>query len=376
MAGGSGLARMEDGRVVLVAFAAPGELVSALIERVHPDYLEAVVGEVLEASPDRVAPGCELFGRCGGCQLQHISYDAQIRAKESIVLEQLVRIGRFESPPVRPMVGAQDAWGYRNHVRFSTGNKYGDVGFISRRGRGLLKVEQCPIAEPWINEQLPAFQGKAAGLHQVQFRYNRASGSWLVTPRVPGVGLETGQKSYIERLVSRDFQVSASAFFQVNTAQAEQMIRLIREGLPERGALLIDAFAGVGTFAVLLADRFEKVIAIEESNSAGRDSEVNTSDVPNVEFLVGKVEDVLPELDVVPDAVILDPPRAGCAPPVLAALVASRPGRVVYVSCNPATLARDLRVLVDGGLRLESVTPLDMFPQTAHIECVSVLRGD
>ncbi|MCZ2109995.1 MAG: hypothetical protein LC118_10605 [Dehalococcoidia bacterium] len=167
--------------------------------------------------------------------------------------------------------------------------------------------------------------------------------------------------------------MSAAAFFQVNHAQAEQMVRLVGEALPSQGKLLVDGFAGVGTFAAIFANRFEHVIAIEESHSAIRDAEVNITDLPHVEIRAGKVETILPDLERRPDAIILDPPRPGCFPSVLQAIIEFRPASVVYVSCNPATLARDLRVLVDGGYRLESVTPLDMFPQTGHIECVSKL---
>ena len=190
---------------------------------------------------------------------------------------------------------------------------------------------------------------------------------------MPSLPIESGQKSYVERLGGHDFRVSASAFFQVNHAQAEQMLRLVGEALPDRGEVFVDAFAGVGTFAVLFADRFERVIAIEESHSAASDSAENIAGTPNVEVHAGKVEDVLPLLDAAPDAIVLDPPRPGCAPAVLAAIVRFRPSVVVYVSCNPTTLARDLRVLVDGGYGIDSVTPLDMFPQTGHIECVSRL---
>jgi 23S rRNA (uracil1939-C5)-methyltransferase len=373
VAGGSCLARLDDGRVMLVAFAAPGELVEVEVERVHADYLEGVTVAVLDPSPDRVAPRCALFGECGGCQLQHLSYGAQLRAKETVVDEQLRRIGRFDEPPLRPIRAAADPWGYRNHVRFSTGAKYGDVGFVHRRGRGLLKVDGCPIADPWVNGLLPRIQGKGAGLHQVQVRHSPITGSYLVMPPVPGLEAETGQTSYLEELGGRQFVVSASAFFQVNSAQAEQMVQLVGEALPAHGRLLVDAFAGVGTFAALFADRFERVLAIEESASATKDARVNLCDLPNVTIRVGKVEEVLPELESAPDAVVLDPPRAGCAPPVIGALVAFRPAVVVYVSCNPATHARDLRLLVDGGYRLDSVTPIDMFPQTGHIECVARL---
>lgn len=374
VAGGAGMARAPDGRVVFVAFAAPGELVEALVEREHQDYLEAITQRVLEPSPDRVEPRCALFGECGGCQLQHLSYEAQLRAKESVVAEQLRRIGKFEDAEIRPIVGAAEPWAYRNHLRFSTGRMYGDVGYISRRGRGLLKVEACPIADPWVNALLPRLQGLGGGLHQVQVRHSAATGSWLVNPEIPGAPVETGQRSYTEELAGRRFQVSAAAFFQVNNAQAEEMARLVGEALPDRGELLVDGFAGVGTFAVVFAERFERVIAIEESDSAGKDARINLEQAPNVEMRVGKVEDVLPKLEARPDAILLDPPRPGCAPAVLAAIIEFAPRAVVYVSCNPATLARDLRVLVDGGYRLDSVTPIDMFPQTGHIECVARLE--
>lgn len=371
--GGASLAHLEDGRVAFISFAAPGELVEATVDRVHGDYIEASVVAVIEPSADRVAPPCALFGECGGCQLQHMAYPAQLRAKEDVVREQIRRIGHLDDSVVRPIVGAANPWAYRNHLRFSTGRMYGDIGFIRRRGRGLLKVETCPIADPWLNERLPELQGHGRGLHQVQMRRSPATGDFLVFPEVPGVPFETGQTTYRERLAGHDFRVQASAFFQVNAAQAEQMARLVGESLPISGRLLVDAYAGVGTFAVIFADRFDHVIAIEESHQAVADAAVNIVATPNVEMRAGKVEDVLPFLDLAPDAVLLDPPRPGCAPAVLESIAKFRPGRVVYVSCNPATLARDLRVLVDAGYGLDHVTPLDMFPQTGHIECVSQL---
>ncbi|GAB4325466.1 MAG: 23S rRNA (uracil(1939)-C(5))-methyltransferase RlmD [Dehalococcoidia bacterium] len=360
--------------MAFVAFAAPGEVVEMEVERVHPDYLEGVAVRVLEPSPDRVDPRCPLFGQCGGCQLQHLDYKAQLHAKEGIVREQLRRIGHLDDKVVRPIVGAREPWAYRNNVRFSTGPTWGDVGFVHRRGRGLLKVDHCPIADAWVNELLPALHGKARGLHQVQVRHSDETGSYLVYPALEGLEVETGQTSYVEELGGRRFRVSASSFFQVNHAQAEEMVRLVGEALPERGGVLVDAFAGVGTFAAIFARRFERVIAIEEARTAIRDAAENVADLPNVELREGKVELVLPELEAAPDIVLLDPPRAGCAQPVLEAIAEFRPRAVVYVSCNPATLARDLRSLVDAGFALEQVTPLDMFPQTAHIEAVASLR--
>jgi len=371
--GGAGMGRLPDGRVLFAYYAAPGELVEATVERSYADYSEAATTRVLESSPDRVEPHCPLFGECGGCQLQHMSYPAQLAAKERMVREQLRRIGRLDDAIVHPIVGAANPWGYRNHLRFSTGKKFGDIGFISRRRKWLMKVEHCPIADPWVNEVLPKLQGKGSGLHQVQVRHNATTGSYLISPAITGLDVTSGQKSYLETLAGHQFAVSADAFFQVNGAQAEAMVRLVGGSLPERGQLLVDAFAGVGTFAAIYAGRFSRVIAIEESANAARDARTNIARTPNVSIRTGKVEDTLPLLEVHPDVVLLDPPRPGCAPPVLSALIEFRPSVVVYVSCNPATLARDLRVLVDGGYHVDHVTPLDMFPQTGHVECVSRL---
>ena len=376
VAGGAGLARLPDGRILFALYAAPGELVEVEIERVQKDYLEGATRKVIEPSPDRIEPRCPLFGECGGCQLQHITYDAQLAAKTTVVREQFLRIAHMADPPVEAMVGARDPWAYRNHLRFSTGKMHGDVGFIHRRGRGLLKVEDCPIADPWINALLPKLQGHGAGLHQVQVRRNNETGSYLLLPEMPALDIPTGQRSYRERLAGHDFQVSDSAFFQVNSAQAEEMVRLIGEALPSQGELFVDAFAGVATFAVLFANRFRHVLAIEESGSANKDAVVNIAQTPNVEIRAGKVEQILPELMEPPDAIVLDPPRAGCQPVVLDALVRFAPRVIVYVSCNPATLARDARVLVNGGYTLDRVTPLDMFPQTGHIECVTKFSRD
>jgi 23S rRNA (uracil1939-C5)-methyltransferase len=302
-----------------------------------------------------------------------MTYEAQLRGKEAVVREQLRRIAHLEDAPVRPTLGAADPWGYRNHLRFSTGRNRGDLGFISRRSRALLKVDHCPIADDWVNALLPSLQGHGRGVHQFQLRHNAATGSFLVTPRVEGLGVESGQASYVEELAGHRFRVSADAFFQVNSAQAERMVSLVAEALPARGVLLVDAFAGVGTFAAIFAGRFDHVIAIEESHVAARDAFDNVGAIPNVEVRAGKVEDVLPLLGAAPDAVLLDPPRPGCAPAVLAAILRFRPAAVVYISCNPATLARDLRVLHDGGYAVDWVAPLDMFPQTGHIECVTRL---
>lgn len=373
---GSAIGRL-DGQVVFAAYGLPGEEVDVLIERVYPNYLEGVVTAVYTPSPFRVTPRCEYFGRCGGCQLQHTEYDEQLRLKTTIVAEQLRRIGRLPDVPVLPAIAAPDPWQYRNHARFSV-DREGYLGFIMRGRKRLLRVETCYIMHPWIVETLQTLQGGGlGGVHQVAMRIGVNTGDTLIQPDLGdrARGMATGQRSYEEELGGARFRVSSPSFFQVNTAQAETLIRLVRTGLALGPAdVLLDAYAGVGTFAKLLAPDVAEVLAIEVSASSVADGRLNTADLPNVRWIEGAVERVLPEEALQPTAVVLDPSRPGCDAPVLNALLQARVPRIAYVSCEPATLARDLRLLVDGGYRVRSVQPVDLFPQTYHIECVALLE--
>jgi 23S rRNA (uracil1939-C5)-methyltransferase len=374
--GGECIAHVE-GRVLFADYGIPGEEVTVQIYEDRKDYLRGRVTAVHDPSPDRRAAPCVYFGHCGGCQWQHVAYERQLVLKTEIVREQLRRIGHFEDADVRPCLASPEEWGYRNQVRF-TAKRRGDLGYISRYEKRFFRVDECLIAAPFTNQVLQQLQGQGAGLHQLQVRTSAQTGDYLIQPAFDGVDLpfETGQASYTERLGGRDFVVSASSFFQVNVPQAEQLARLAIEGLrPKAGDVVVDAYAGVGTLAALVAPLVSRVIAIEEAPAAVADSRLNLAGLDNVQMVLGKVEDVLPQLEDDVDGVLLDPPRQGCFPQVLQAVIEKRPRNLVYVSCDPSTLARDLRVLVDGGFLLQSVQPLDMFPQTYHIECVATLRG-
>ena len=376
--GGGAIARHND-QVVFVDYGIPGEEVVVLIERRKRQYMEGRVVEVVKASPHRVAPPCPYFGTCGGCQVQHIEYSHQLELKRAVVEDALRRIGKFSEPPVKPTVPCANPWSYRNHARFTI-DRYGMVGFVRRKSHRFLPIEECRIMHPWINDALRELQGKCGETTQVSIRYGASTGEWLIQPRLksPAVGLASGQPHYTEALLGHSFRVSSPSFFQVNTPQAETLAKLVKEsalgGEPSGQEFVVDAYAGVGTFAVLLSPHVARVLAVEESAAAIKDAMVNLDGIANVELVKGKVEDALPTLLQRPDAVLLDPSRNGCHRRVIDALIELKPLKIVYVSCDPATLARDLRLLCEEGIfTLVDVQPVDMFPQTYHIECVAAL---
>lgn len=374
-----------QGSDVFVFGGIPGERVEAEVVAIRRKYIAAQVTRVIAASPDRVAPPCGYFGQCTGCQWQHLGYDAQLAAKTGIVRDALERVGGFHSPAVLPTLPSPEQYGYRNHARFNIWRESGALGFTHRERRRFVRIDRCLLMHDGINRLLAALQDRCGETSQVAIRSSPATGDYLVQPTLknPDIPVPTGQKRYREAVAGRQFRVASPSFFQVNVKQAARLADLVKEGLRLTGAeTVLDAYAGVGTFAVLLAPHAGRIIAVEESTAAVADARENAGDCPNVEFVAGKVEEVLPSLntgsgdtgygDTRPDAVILDPSRSGCQPPVLEALLAMAPARIAYVSCNPESLARDLRALCRR-YRLDSVQPVDMFPQTHHVECVATL---
>ena len=365
---------------VFVFGGIPGERVTAEVVRVHRKYASARVVKVLAASPDRVAPPCSYFGDCTGCQWQHVDYPAQLSAKRGKVVDALARVGGLEDVPVDETLPSANRYGYRNHARFTVG-KQGDLGFVNRETRQFVRIDHCMLMRPGVNRLAEQLQDRCGETTQLSIRAGAGNAEspdeYLVQPRLlhPGVTVATGQKRYVETVDDSRFFVSSPSFFQVNVEQAAQAAAVVRRGLalgPED--TLLDAYTGVGTFAVLLAPYAGRVIAVEESSAAVADAGENAAGIPNVEFVLGRTENVLHELPARPDAVVLDPPRSGCQPQALASLIELAPPRVAYVSCDAETLARDLKILCDGGYAIDRVTPIDMFPQTHHVECVALLR--
>ena len=363
-----------EGWRVFVFGGIPGEEVVVEVLKRRREYLAARVVEVVSPSPHRVTPPCPYFDPCTGCQYQHVSYEHQLVLKAQMVTDAFRRVAGLE-PPLAPTLPSPHQYGYRNHARFTVGPG-GVLGYVNRETRRFVPIGRCLIMHQGINDILRQLQGRCAETTQLSVRYGVNTGQFLVQPslRNPEVPVPTGQTHYTEALGGRTFRVASPSFFQVNTAQAERLVALVRERLALTGdEVVVDAYAGVGTFAVLLAPYARRVVAIEESPAAVRDAEANAAGLENVRFLLGRTEDVLLTLEERPHAVVLDPPRTGCAPRALEALMALRPSRVVYVSCDPASLARDVKVLCGGPFALVEVQPVDMFPQTHHVECVATL---
>ncbi len=382
------------GELVTIAVEAPLKPRSGKRRRRHRKRQQprAWITEIHRASPLQVAAPCPVFGSCGGCQLQHMRYEAQLAWKRSVVDQALREAGGFEQPPLLETVPCDDPWHYRNHMRFSV-NRQGQPGLTAKGTHRVLPLSSCPIAHEQINRALQILSRQPNERPQLLIRCGAATGQVLIQPQpkpemlaqLAAAGLDVHVETMEEVLAGEMFRIRPSSFFQTNTAQAEKMVSMVLQGLlneqeisasTKKPLTIVDAYCGVGTFALALSKHVEKVIAIEESPSAIKDAQWNLRHAHNVEILKGKVEDVLPALASQIDGLVIDPPRVGCQQVVLDALAQHPVPRIVYVSCEPATLARDLNVLchLHPAYHLRSVQPLDMFPHTAHIECVAILE--
>ena len=379
---GDATAEFEGDRIEVFG-GIPGERVVVRIHRYRKrkrPMVAAMVADVLDASRHRVTPPCPFYGPCSGCQWQHIAYDRQLVLKREAVERAFAEHPELAGVSVEPTLPSPDQLGYRNHARFTVrreGRREGRMGFVNRVTRRFVEVDKCLLMADGVNDMLGRLQGLVGETSQLSVRYGINTGEWLIQPTMksPDLPMPTGQTHYRERLSGRAFRIASPSFFQVNTAQAEALGELVRERLDlNETETVVDAYAGVGTFAALLAPHAGRVIAIEESSAAVKDAAVNIGDLGNIEFVEAKTEEALAGLAHTPDAVVLDPPRAGCHPDAIAATGQTGAGRVVYVSCDPVTLARDIALLVTGGYRVTRVEPLDMFPQTHHVECVVTLE--
>lgn len=394
--GGDGMGRLEDGRAVFVPYTLPGERVQVEIIEEKRGHARARLVGVLRPAAERITPRCAHFGVCGGCHYQHMSYADQLQVKQMVVREQLQRIANVKEPPVKAVVASPLEWNYRNAVQFHL-DPQGKIGFQQAGSHRVTAITECHLPEGALNDIWPRLDMEPlAGLERVELRLGADDEALLVlnssgsempefSVDIPlsavfmgpgGATLLAGDESVVIEVKDRAFQVSAGSFFQVNTRQAEAMVDHLLSRLPlTPQSLVLDVYCGVGLFSAFIAGKVGRCIGIELSESACQDYAVNLDGAENGELYMGAAEDVLPGLAVQPDVVLVDPPRAGLERAALEAIIQMKPGLLAYVSCDPATLARDVRRLLEAGFVLEEVTPFDLFPQTFHVETISLFRS-
>jgi 23S rRNA (uracil1939-C5)-methyltransferase len=430
---GEGVGRYE-GLTIFVPGGVPGDRLDAKVTEVKKNYAKAVVSNVVEPSPNRVIPPCPVFGECGGCQLQQIAYPAQLDLKRQQVADAIERVGKLTGVTVHPTLGMDDPWGYRNKAQFPVGTRSGRIvaGFFAPGTHHIIDIEQCEIQHPLGNQIMrevkelaqrfgvPIYDERThkGVLRHVLARVGRGTGEAMAVLVTNGPELPAGQKiaqALMERmpaivsvvqninpertnvvlgrksrvLAGRDhiidyiddlsFAISPVSFFQVNPAQTEVLYGKALEYAALSGSeTVLDIYCGIGTISLFLARQAQSVIGVEVVPEAIADAKANAerNEVANARFICGDATEEMPRLagdGVRADVIVVDPPRKGCDEPVLRAMAEVGPERIVYVSCNPASLARDLAILQGLGYRTVEVQPVDMFPHTAHVECVARL---
>lgn len=376
---GHGLGRV-DGWVVFVPFTLPGERVRAKVYRNTANYSEADLVEILEPSPERVAPECGLFGQCGGCQYQNLAYEKQLEWKRRQVAELLEKMAGLDHP-VDPVVPSPVTYGYRSkitpHFQKPKNDVVGPIGFllIGRRQK-IIDVEHCPIASPAINRELTELRNEV----RANARSFKKGATLLLRDSLDGE-VVTDPRAMCEQMVGDlRFSFHAGEFFQNNPHILPAFAEHVKaEALGEKGDVdfLVDAYCGSGLFCLTAADAFREAVGVEISESsidwARRNADQNG--IGNARFVQGDAAAIFAEVETDPDrtAVVIDPPRKGSSREFLDQLLAFGPKRVVYVSCNPATQIRDLETLKEA-YRVTRIQPFDLFPQTRHLECVATLE--
>lgn len=397
--GGEAMGRLQDGRAVFVPFGLPGETVRIQLTQEKQNFARGEILEILNPSPDRIEPKCKHFTQCGGCHYQNLPYEKQLTAKADILRDQLQRIGKIENPPVQATIASPNQWNYRNHVQFHLTDD-GKIGFINSQGRKTLPIEECHLPEATIDAFRNDLQFESRmNLERVSLRSGADDDLMLIleseTEETPELEIEAdisivhvyedhpvviaGSNSLTIQVLGKDFHVSAPSFFQVNTPMAEKMVQHLitnlQSPITNQPITLIDLYCGVGLFSKFFADKYTKVIGIESSPSSCEDFAINLDEFDNIELYEGAAEEILPALApqlTQPIHMIVDPPRAGIDKFALDAILQINPHVIAYVSCDPSTLARDAARLIKGGYTLQRSTPFDLFPQTYHIESISI----
>ncbi len=372
---GIGIGR-DDGWVIQVPYCWPGERIRARIYQNHTSYSQADLIEVINPSPDRTEPVCPLYGSCGGCQYQGATYEAQLKWKRQQVENSLVRLGGV-SVPVNPVIPSPKPFGYRSKLTpHYQGGRDGEtltIGFLRQGSRkALVDVAQCPIATEGINEALPAARD------ELRDRPKKKKGGTLLLREVLEGVVSDPKQLVSENVGGLIFHFKAGEFFQNNPYILPKLVEyVISQADAEENSLLVDAYCGGGLFGLSAASRFSKVVGIEISREGFEGARTNAriNRIENAEFFLGDASSIFQEIQGFTEsaALIVDPPRRGCDPDFLRQAIEFAPRRIVYVSCEPATQARDAQVLLEAGYQAVASQPFDLFPQTRHVENVLTL---
>ncbi|WP_153464365.1 23S rRNA (uracil(1939)-C(5))-methyltransferase RlmD [Sediminibacillus terrae] len=432
---GAGVGKVE-GYPLFVPYALPGETAKVKVVKVNKNFGFGKLLDIKEVSPERVEPPCDVYVQCGGCQLQHMSYALQLEMKQNQVKNALRKIAHLEDVPVHPVLGMEDPWRYRNKVQIPVGERDGELitGFYQKRSHKIIEgMDRCVIQDE-VNDRMVEVVRRMADrlgisayeeesdkgvLRHIMVRTGQETGETMIVlitrteelphqeelvkeihetyPHVKSIvhnvnkkktnvifGKDTkvlwGNEYIYDTIGDIKFAISARSFYQVNPPQTKRLYDTALEyAALTGGETVVDAYCGIGTISLFLAQQAKKVYGVEIVQEAIADAKKNAklNHIANAEFYVGEAEKVMPwwtAQGLRPDVIVVDPPRKGCDEALLEAMVTMKPERIVYVSCNPSTLARDLRILEDGGYETKQVQPVDMFPQTGHIEAVAEIR--
>jgi len=430
---GQGIAHIE-GFVVFVDYGLPSEIVKIRIHTAKKDYAIGKIVDFVEKDTHRVDPLCDVFYRCGGCHLMHVSYEYQLDLKRRIVEDTFKRIGKV-NVYIKPVIGMDYPYRYRNKAKIPVGRRNGKivVGFYKTNTHHIVDIKKCIVQHEdtdglieTVKEAIKKFRieiyNELEHKGEIRFMVARRSFAFdelmviLVSKKMlnnakkiaryfkfkhPNLrsfyininpkrtneifGEESrliwGEEVIKDKIGGFIFEISPVSFFQVNSIQTEKLYSKAVEYLSEDSNLVFDAYCGIGTISLFLSKKAKKVYGIEIERSAIEDAWKNTriNKVKNVEFIWGRSEEVIPRLiseGKIPDAVVLDPPRKGCDKILLDAIINSNVKQIIYISCYPSTLARDINVLVNSGYRVKEVQPVDMFPHTFHVENIVLLEKD
>jgi 23S rRNA (uracil1939-C5)-methyltransferase len=408
--GGRGIGHF-DNRVVFIDNTVPGDVIACSLARIKPKFFEAKLDKIIKPSDSRIKPRCKHFKTCGGCTWQYLPYETQLEIKESQVRESLEHIGGLKNPFIKPIIGCGEPWFYRNKMEFSF---YENMVGLHPKGYRyeVFDLKECFLESAEIPKILEAIrpvikpgmisivirEGKRTNERLVNLVYSNSeidrkqfvnlmkpfSTSIYLTQKVAKKGQPTrfieehlfGKKTLTEEMCNLKFEILPRAFFQPNTLQAEKLYKSVEE-LGEIGTndIVFDLFCGTGTIGMTLAHKAKKVIGADTNESAIQNAKQNAklNKINNIEFHAGDAYRVVKDLDLKPDIIIVDPPRSGLTQKLCEKMAQIKPKKIIYVSCNPTTQARDIKTLVKAGYKLEVVQPVDMAPHTYHIETVAKL---